>query len=133
MSEMLEIFRSVEARAEVIAENGFVKNDPELARVLAEVSEPVEFAADEAIIEEGRPAQKHLYFVLSGKVTVYLGTRPVYTGGKTDGHHARCVEFDSRRRTRHTTVPAHHAPQQAGGSHRREVPPHRHPDQQLHQ
>ena len=81
MSEILESFEAIGSRAEVIAENKFVKNDAKLALALAEASEIAEYATGEAIIKEGRARQRYLYFVLSGKVSVHLGSREVFRGG----------------------------------------------------
>ena len=47
--------------------------------------------------------------------------------------HEERPQHHPRRRPRHPPLPADQAPHQAGRADRRQVPPHRHPDLQLHQ
>ena len=61
-----------------------------------------------------------------------LGTRPHATlATLLSSRHARRSGDHPRRRTRHAPVSADPCPLEAGRAHRRQVPTHRHPDQQL--
>ena len=63
--------------------------------------------------------------------TLHADRAPVYHSCRPDGASQRSSRARARRRTRLAALPADAASLEAGGADCRQVPPHRHPDQQL--